>query len=64
LLPRGATNRHFGRMLTPLVEVVGNFGGGPGREDPPISPCPLTPQERRPLKWTQSYLSTNTCSTG
>jgi len=30
LLPRGATNRGFGQMLAPLVEVVGNFGEGPG----------------------------------
>jgi hypothetical protein len=28
LLPRGATNRHFGRVLAPLVEVTGNFGAG------------------------------------
>lgn len=41
LLPRGATNRHFGRMLTPLAEVVGNFGTGPEEHrhgnSPPIS---------------------------
>jgi hypothetical protein len=47
LLSRGATNRHFGHLLTALVDVMGNFGGGPGREDPSISPCPLMPQERR-----------------
>jgi hypothetical protein len=40
LLPKEATNRGFGKMLTPLVEVVGNFGEGPGREDTPLSPCP------------------------
>jgi hypothetical protein len=40
LLSRGAANRGFGKMLTPLVEVVGNFGEGPGREDAPISPYP------------------------
>jgi len=44
LLPRGATNRHFGRMLTPLADVVGEFEGreklrkGPAREDPPLGP--------------------------
>jgi hypothetical protein len=33
-LPRGATNRHFGRLLAPVVdyfvEVGGNLRGGPG----------------------------------
>ncbi|MFZ5454004.1 MAG: hypothetical protein ACOZF2_19310 [Thermodesulfobacteriota bacterium] len=38
LLPRGATNRHFGRMLTPLAEVLGNFGTGPGKHRPGNSP--------------------------
>jgi len=53
LLPQGATNRHFGRMLTPLAEVVGEFEGreklrkGPARQDPPLSPCALAPHERR-----------------
>ncbi len=44
LLPRAATNRHFGRLLTRLVEVVGNFETGPGREDRPIyfGPARLT----------------------
>ncbi|MDD2903749.1 MAG: hypothetical protein PHU44_15090 [Syntrophales bacterium] len=41
LLPKAATNRHFGRMLRPLAEVVGNFGAGPGEQrhgtSPPIS---------------------------
>ena len=41
LLPRGATNRGFGKMLTPLVEVTGNFGAEPGEQrhgnSPPIS---------------------------
>jgi len=70
LLPRGAANRRFGCLLAPLADIVGKFegreksGGRPGREGPPISPCPLTPQERRPLRWTQFHLSTNTCSTG
>ena len=41
LLPRAATNRHFGRLLTRLVEVVGNFGGKAGREDQPTGPNPL-----------------------
>lgn len=41
LLPQAATNRGFGRMLTPLVEVVGNFGGKAGREDQPTSPNTL-----------------------
>jgi hypothetical protein len=41
LLPRGATNRGFGKMLAPLVEVVGNFRAGTGENrgenSPPIS---------------------------
>ncbi|MHB8069378.1 MAG: P-loop NTPase family protein [Desulfobaccales bacterium] len=41
LLPQAATNRGFGRMLTTLVDVMGNFGEGPGREDRPTGPNPL-----------------------
>jgi hypothetical protein len=40
LLPRAATNRHFGRMLTALVDVRGNFGAKQGREDQPMDPSP------------------------
>ncbi|MBI4642230.1 MAG: hypothetical protein HY790_02445 [Deltaproteobacteria bacterium] len=34
LLPRGATNRHFGRLLTPLLEIIGVVGevAAEGRE--------------------------------
>ncbi len=38
LLPRGATNRHFGRMLAPLVEVTGNFGAGVEEGRPGVYP--------------------------
>jgi len=38
LLPQAATNRGFGRLLTPLVEVRGNFGAGPGQDDRPLGP--------------------------
>jgi hypothetical protein len=51
LLPRGATNRRFGQMLAPLVEVVGNFGEGPGDRRggfSPSSPPPLPPAHGRP----------------
>lgn len=41
LLPQAATNRGFGCMLTTLVDVMGNFGEGPGREDQPAGPNPL-----------------------
>jgi len=34
LLPKGATNRHFGQMLAPLVEVTGNFGAGAEKRRP------------------------------
>jgi hypothetical protein len=40
LLPRAATNRHFGRMLTTLVDVRGNFGAAPTREDQALGPYP------------------------
>jgi len=43
LLPRAATNRHFGRMLTTLVDVRGNFGAHPAREDRPLGPYPARP---------------------
>ena len=44
LLPQAATNRHFGRMLTPLADVVGEFERreklrkGPARADQPPGP--------------------------
>jgi hypothetical protein len=40
LLPKAAANRRFGPMLTPLVDVMGNFGAEPGREDQPLGPYP------------------------
>jgi hypothetical protein len=37
-LPTGITNRRFGRLLAPVVDVIGEFGGGPGDLRPPALP--------------------------
>ncbi len=50
LLPQGATNRHFGRVLMAMVDVMGNFGEGPGDHrrgvSPPSRTSPLHPRLR------------------
>jgi hypothetical protein len=33
LLPRAATNRHFGRMLAPMLDITGVVGDSPGRTE-------------------------------
>ncbi|MDI6853529.1 MAG: hypothetical protein QME75_08005, partial [Deltaproteobacteria bacterium] len=37
-LPEKIANRGFGRMLMPVAEVIGEFGGGPGDLRPPALP--------------------------
>ncbi len=37
-LPKGAPNRGFGRLLRPLVDVLGSCGGGPGDLRSPALP--------------------------
>jgi hypothetical protein len=52
LLPRGATNRRFGRMLALLVEVVGNFGEGPEDHRDGVNPALASPEHLTRLRQT------------
>jgi hypothetical protein len=43
-LPKKVANRRFGRMLRPILDIVGEFGGGPGDvgavREPPLHALP------------------------
>ena len=52
LLPRGATNRRFWRMLALLVEVVGNFGEGPEDHRDGVNPALASPEHLTRLRQT------------
>ena len=61
LMPKEANNRHFGKLLAPLMDYfieVGSQAGGPEPGDPG------PPAKRRPLTWTCLYLNASTCSPG
>ena len=76
-LPRAAANRHFGRLLAPVIDYFvevesreGHASEPPGSSGGPGAPRasygraltpPLPTSKRRPLTWTYFYPSAHTC---